>query len=207
MSELKELFDRHGCDKSSKHGYEEVYDQYFHPVRNAPLDILEIGVFKGASTKALHEYFPNATMHCVDIFKRTNPEDLDVLQEERVRWIKADSMSGCLPDRMWNSWGSGISFDFIIDDGAHYPKANLKTFRNCFPFLKKGGTYFIEDVWPLELMTPRELDNRWLKENSDRYGQLDNNAFVSEISKHNVSRHDLRGKRGIPDSYIIAVNH
>ena len=50
-------------------------------------------------------------------------------------------MDASLPNIIKNAWGKHIKFDFIIDDGAHYPEANRLTFENCYPFLKKNGTY------------------------------------------------------------------
>lgn len=206
MSELAKLFNRHACDKSQKHGYEEVYEPHFEPRRNDEINLLEIGTFKAASTKAFFDYFPNANIYTIDIFQRTKAEDLDILKEERVHWLKADTTNASLPKMIREEFGANLKFDFIIDDGAHWPMANLLTFRNCYPFLAEDGTYFIEDVWPLELMSFKELQNPWIVNRQDRYGQLDNNQLVEEINKHTVVRHDLRKKRGTPDSYIIAVS-
>ena len=38
------------------------------------------------------------------------------------------------------------NFDFIIDDGSHYPQHQIDTFLNGFSHLKSGGLYFIEDT-------------------------------------------------------------
>lgn len=206
MSELAKLFNRHDCDKSRKHGYEKVYEPHFEPRRNDEINLLEIGTFKAASTKAFHEYFPNANIYTIDIFQRTQPENLPILNEERVHWLKADTTIASLPQLMREEWGD-IEFDFIIDDGAHWPMANLLTFKNCFPFLNEDGTYFIEDVWPLELMSFEQLRHPWLLQKQERYSQLDNNQFVSEITKYETVRHDLRKKSGHADSYIIAVSN
>ncbi len=68
MSDLLKIFDKHETDKGSvKHFYNEVYEPHFETVRYRHINILEIGVFKGASTAALHEYFPNATIYGLDI--------------------------------------------------------------------------------------------------------------------------------------------
>jgi hypothetical protein len=206
MSDLKNLFNKYKCDKSEKHSYHVVYEPYFKPRRNDPINILEIGTFKGASTRALHEYFPNANIYTIDLFQRTKAEDLDILKEERVHWLKSDSMSAGLPMSMKDKWGD-VKFDFVIDDGGHWPMANLLTFRNCYPKMTEDGTYFIEDVWPMELMSFSELKHPWLVNDPERYSVLENNQFVSEINKHNtVKRYDNRKVTGCGDSYIIAVS-
>ena len=42
-------------------GYVELYESYFKPLREKKLNILEIGVFRGASIKVWSEYFINST--------------------------------------------------------------------------------------------------------------------------------------------------
>jgi predicted O-methyltransferase YrrM len=205
MSELAARFNKYKCDKSDKHQYETVYEPHFEPRRNDDINILEIGTYKGASTRALHDYFPKANIYTIDFFQRTNPEDLDILNEERVHWIKSDSTVVGLPLLIKEQWGD-VKFDFVIDDGGHWPMANLLTFKNIYPRLVEGGTYFIEDVWPLELMTFGELQHPWILRDKERYNMLDNNNFLAEINKHTVVRHDNRKKTRCADSYIIAVS-
>ena len=205
MPALKELFNKYQCDKSAKHGYHEVYEKLFGPKRNDPINFLEIGIFKGASTAALHEYFPNGTICGIDLFVREKENDLPILNEERVKYVKGDSMSYAITGLL--SSEIGIEYDYILDDGAHYPEANMLTFRHMSPLLKSGGLYIIEDVWPLEIMNKKELSHPWIKRFPDRYNALANEAFLNEMDKSGfaISRYDLRKKSGEPDSYIIVL--
>ena len=41
---------------------------------------------------------------------------------------------------------SGGDFDIIIDDGGHKNTQILKSFQALWPILKRGGSYFIEDL-------------------------------------------------------------
>jgi len=204
---LKPLFDKYKCDKSAKHTYHTVYDQLFAPLKDQPVKFLEIGVFHGASTAAFHEYFQNGTIYGLDIFVRTNPSDLAILSEDRVKWIKGDSMSPTVAAQI-HEWWDDVKFDIILDDGMHTPLANMLTFQNLLPFLKEGGMYIIEDVWPLELMTTTELQHPWLVKNKDRYGDLDNMKFLDALDRSGltIERFDLRGVSGEPDSYIIKLS-
>lgn len=90
----------------------------------------------------------------------------------------------------------------------HTPAANMKTLHACLPLLNDGGTYFIEDVWPLESMTTKQLAHPWLQRNAHAYNALDNEMFLKSLanSKKKITRHDLRDKTGQPDSYIIELS-
>jgi len=140
MPSLRRLFDRHGCDRGSRHGYEEVYEPLFEPFRLEPLRILEIGVFRGAGIWAWLDYFPNSHVRGVDTFQRVPPGRVEVLKHERVTYSVMDS-TNCNPL-------PGSYFDIIIDDGDHRAESQRKTYQNISPLLKPGGMYFIEDVWP-----------------------------------------------------------
>lgn len=203
MSDLKDLFKKHECDKSGKHSYHEVYEPRFEPSRNEEINILEVGTYRGASTRAFHEYFPNANIYTIDTFQRVSPRQVDILRKDRVTWMKADSMSDDLPEKIKSEWGD-VEFDFIIDDGAHWPKANHLTLKNLHQFLKDDGIYFIEDVWPLELMSEQELSFYWLRKKKDLYTKKDNDEFLKYLENFNVIRHDRR-KKNIRDSYIIEL--
>jgi ubiquinone/menaquinone biosynthesis C-methylase UbiE len=187
-----------------KHNYHEVYEAEFDTIRNEEINILEVGVFKGDSVRAWLEFFPNATIYGIDIFTRVKPEDIDVLQHERVKWLKGDSTNIAVRDQIKKAWPR-IRFDIIIDDGLHTPAANAKTLHNLFPLMKKNGRFYVEDVWPLDIMTTAEMQHHWVRSHPDRYNILEMNKFTAEISNKSTQRFDLRKSTGQPDSYIIRV--
>lgn len=201
---LEELFNKYGCDKANKHLYHTVYEKEFDQLRNEPINILEVGVFRGDSIRAWLDYFPNATIYGIDVFKRVVPGDIDVLQHERVKWLKADSTNIAVREQIKKQWPR-IRFDIIIDDGLHTPDANAKTLHNLFPLLKKNGKYYVEDVWPLDVMTMSEMEHWWIKKYPERYNILEMNKFTKEIEGKDVKRFDLRPFSNEPDSYIIRV--
>ncbi len=201
---LEELFNKAGSDKAEKHHYHTVYGPEFDALRNEPINILEVGVFKGDSIKAWLEFFPNATIYGIDIFQRVKPEEIEVLQHERVKYLKCDSTNIAVRDQIKKEWPR-IRFDIIIDDGLHTPDANAKTLHNLFPLLKKNGSFYVEDVWPLDIMTAKEMQHWWVQKYPERYNILAMNKFTKEIEGKDVKRFDLRAKSGQPDSYIIRV--
>ena len=201
---LKELFNKYGCDKSKKHHYDTVYQPEFEPLQNESINILEIGVFKGESASAWIDFFPNATVYGLDIFVRVSAEDIPILQHPRVKWLKGDSTHPSVSGAIQKAWPD-VQFDIIIDDGLHTPEANAQTFKNLFPFVKSTGSYYVEDVWPLDIASQKDLQHYWLQKSPDIYNMLKMNMFLNEIDDKQVERFDLRKLSGQGDSYIIKV--
>lgn len=209
MSDLLKLFDKYNTDKGTrKHFYNEVYEPHFEAVREEPINLLEVGCFKGESTAALYEYFPNANIYTIDIFVRAHPGDLPILNEERVHWLKADSMKKDIQEQIKKAWGD-IQFDFIIDDGAHWPEANRLTFKYLLPFLKDDGKYFVEDVWPFDIMDFNDMQHPWILKDPDKYNKAEYARYLAEIEKNMCSYflYDVRQKKNmwVPDSTIMMI--
>lgn len=201
---LKELFDKYGCDKARKHHYHLVYGAEFDAIREERLAILEVGVFKGESTQAWVDYFPNAIVYGLDVFTRVPMNQIPILNHPRVRSIRGSSIDITITEEIRKKW-PGVKFDIIIDDGLHTPRANADTFKHLFPLLKDTGAYYVEDVWPLDVMTLKEMQHPWIQKSPNRYNALEMEYFLSAIEKHKVTRFDNRKLSGEGDSYIIKV--
>ena len=148
---LDELFHYYGSDKANifiktqkkGHGFSEFYTKHLKYLRKEKINILEIGSFAGASAAAFSKYFPNSTIHCLDInisnfiysSKKINIYGLDIRNnKELINAIKEINLK-------YNC----VYFDVIIDDGSHYLSDILFTFKNLFKFVKNEGIYIIED--------------------------------------------------------------
>lgn len=206
MSELGDLFNKYGCDKTKKHMYDRIYGPALEKFKDQEINILEVGVFNGHSTEAFHEFLPKANLYGLDIFVRTKATDLPCYKKDRTDYIKGSSIEPSVKSQIIKKFGN-VKFDVIIDDGLHTPQANKMTFRYLSPFLKEDGVFFIEDVFPLEIMSLEDLKHPWLMRHPDRYNALDNNMFLAEIEKSGlkIKRHDNRKLTGEPDSYIIEL--
>lgn len=200
---LKEIFTKYSCDKD-KHHYYKVYENDFEARRKDPINILEVGIWKGTSHSSWVEYFPNAQIYGIDIFSRITPEEVPILKHDRVHWIKADSTLPEIQQTIKNEWGE-VGFDFIIDDGLHTPEANAKTFENLIYFLKDDGIFYVEDVWPLDIMTQKEWNHTWLKNRPERYSLELWNIFTKAIDGYKITNIDLRESSKMPDSYIVKI--
>lgn len=203
---LKELLNNSGSDKAKKHKYDEIYEPVLAPMKDEQINILEIGVDAGYSIEAWLEYLPNATIYTLDLFHRNDPASLPVLNHERVKWLKCDSTNPAVVTQIKKAWPR-IRFDIIIDDGMHTPEANRKTLDNLFPLLKVRGKYFIEDVWPLDIMTTNEWKHPWVLKYPERYNMMDQIRFNKSMEGKKRIDHDHRKQTGEGDSYIIELQH
>lgn len=202
MSDLKTLFDRYGCDKATKHKYHRIYEKYMEPRREDPINILEVGVFKGNSIEAWLDYFPNATIYGIDIFVRVQPEKIAALNHPRVKWARGDSTKSADTVGLWPD----VKFDFIIDDGLHTPMANKATFDNLVGKLAEGGQFFIEDVFPIDRMTPSEMMTPWVRNNPKDYNTAAFAEFMQSANKYKHERYDNRKLSMQPDSYMFVIH-
>lgn len=206
---LREIFDRNNCDKGTigrtAHHYYKVYDKEFESFREEPIHILEIGIWKGTSHQSWLEYFPNAQVYGIDTFDRVLPKDVPVLKDERMHWIKHNSTRSSVKTAIKREWGDDIAFDVIIDDGDHAPVSNAKTLGNIIEFLKPGGAYYIEDVYPLHIMSNEELFHPYLQRKKETYNMNNMNTLLKAIVPYNPEQFDLRKETDNPDSFIYKL--
>lgn len=210
---LKYWFDKHKCDKSHLHGYEEVYEPYIDSLFH-PCEVLEIGIYEGASARALLDCYSELKYYGVDIFERRNAIHIsDLMNNDRFHFLVADSTTTMTAPLIESHW-IDISFDMIIDDGSHLHDDITKTFLNTYKFLKKGCTYFIEDFYPnnnnnVDLKYERSVSQiNYFKGNTDKFNNDTYNRLlnaIDSVSPSKVTHHDLRGGKRNIDSYIIAI--
>lgn len=140
------------------HTYSTLYDQWFAPYRDRPVEVLEVGVaaFGGGCLLALAAYFPKGRVTGVDI--DLGPLVAEVRNHPRVHLIEADAY-----DPAWLNQLDRPAYDLVIDDASHEIADQVKLLRMLRPYLSRGGFYVVEDVvsehWLPHLRTlPDELD-------------------------------------------------
>ena len=136
---LDEIGLRHGTDKASKgHGYLAFYERVLGGLRDEPISLLEVGVYKGASIKMWADYFPNAKLYGADI-----KPDIEALSTDRYKIVRADQNNILHLTELGTSYGP---FDVVIDDGSHKWDHQMVTLRTMLPYVKKGGYFILEDL-------------------------------------------------------------
>lgn len=201
---LKELFKKHKCDKGSKHFYDIIYEKDFSIIKDKEINLLEVGVFRGESMSSWVDYFPKATIFGIDIFTRIQEKDINILNHPRTKYIKADSTDLNIKSVIRKAWPD-TTFDIIIDDGLHTPIANKKTFENLIEFLNTEGSFYIEDIWPLNEMTPKEMNHAWIKKHKNDYSKENMNQFLNSFKDYRVDKFDNRNLSKEPDSVIYRI--
>jgi len=120
------------------HGFTEIYEHIFHPLKNKSIKILEIGIGKGGSLALWQEYFPDANIYGIDINDRSH------LNSARIHTFVADQADRDQLKSFISKYGGG--FDIIIDDGGHKMEQQQISLGCLFTYVKQGGYYIIEDV-------------------------------------------------------------
>lgn len=146
---LTELGKRYNTDKTTYHNFTDFYDLYLDNKRESASNVLEVGVFNGASIFMWRDYFKHATIHAVDIYDKSHL----FIGMARVKFIISDQK---------NLRYSPHTFDVIIDDASHIMEDQQITFANLFMAVKNGGVYIIEDLHT-SVVDGKELDGSTIR--------------------------------------------
>ena len=115
-----------------------IYEPYFEPFQNRPINLLEIGIGNGGSLQIWERYFPKAKIYGVDIHankkkfatKRTQVLIGDQKDPKFIEQLKAQAPS----------------FDIIIEDGGHQKDEQIKSLQLLWGHVSPGGLYVAEDI-------------------------------------------------------------
>lgn len=185
---LEQLAVKHGSDKRGEiHDYARLYEQYFAPIKDNPITILEIGVFGGSSLKMWRDYFPNAKIVGIDI----NPDSVKYA-EERVSIEIGDQSDTLFLHSVVKKHGP---IDIVIDDGSHATWHHKESFNFLEHFVSRGGFYIIEDLhtcyWPAYSQGYNSIDSLLVpvihgvqQHGLNGYGNPEGPAAKADTSEH-----------------------
>jgi len=148
---LDELGIKHNTDKATitrnqdgserrAHNYLAFYEQFFAPLRDEKITLLELGVGpdwrSGASLYTFREYFPQAQIIGADI-----RQSAIAAQSERIRIEIGDLGEAAFLDRLRR-----IRPAILIDDASHFWHHQVQALCGLWSSVQKGGYYVVEDV-------------------------------------------------------------
>ncbi len=185
-------------------GYTRTYEKYMSSYRTLPVKLLEMGIcdkrFPFASQKMWLSYFQNVDLYGMDNFwgdyLDNKLADVELLTSLGSNFIYSDQGNFC----DWSELKTVIphDFDFIVEDGSHWPNHMIVSIWQCRDLLKSGGYYFMEDLQnPLTSRGKFRYDNALLTDeilmwqhtkklnsvflNPDQNNQLNENFELVEI--------------------------
>ncbi len=135
---LESLGVKFGTDKSSLlHGYLDFYEQFFLPWRREKICLMEFGISKGASLATWEAWFTRAEIIGVDIQQRFVSQKF-----RRAKTVRGDCSNRDFLRDITRKFQPTI----IIDDASHRWSHQVASFEACFPEMKAGGYFVVEDL-------------------------------------------------------------
>jgi cephalosporin hydroxylase len=139
VESLHEIGLRHGTDKATeRRNLLGVYDGFLAPLRDEPINLLEIGVLGGASIRTWRDYFRNGRIVGIDI----DPKAAEYA-EDGVSIHIGDQTDPKFLEMVADREGP---FDVVIDDGAHTATAQIGSLVALWPHVRSRGVYIVEDT-------------------------------------------------------------
>lgn len=135
-------------DKADIHSYLPIYEEILTPYREAAKNLLEIGIFKGASLLMWEQYF-SGNVYGIDCSEQPHGGMADLrplIAEGTHNIIIADATNALEVHKHLR----GVVFDVIIDDGSHDTNAQLISYEIFSKYLSDTGIYIIEDIQHLD---------------------------------------------------------
>ena len=138
----KKLLDAasYDTDKAEHSHYLRNYEEYFQPLLDQEVKLLELGIYKGGSLLLWRDFFTKGLIVGLDL------NSVDVPDESgRIRLYQGQQQDTGLLDRIAKE-NAPSGFDIIIDDCSHIGELTRISFWHLFDnHLKSGGIYVIED--------------------------------------------------------------
>lgn len=133
---LDHFAQQYDADKRvGRHGYTRFYERHLHHVKVR--NLLEIGIYKGASLRMWADYLPAALIHGIDL----SPPPSGI---ERIRTYRVDQGNRGALAAFASFHGP---WDVILDDGSHLTSHQIGSFEVLWPHLNPGGFYVVEDAF------------------------------------------------------------
>jgi hypothetical protein len=167
-------------DKATYHLFTVLYESFFQDLRDSDINLLEVGILYGSSTKMWEEYFTKAKIHAVDINDHKGMANdriqISVINQENENDLRS------LPK----------DYDIIIEDGGHTMLQQQTSLKVLFvENLKPGGTYVLEDLHTSEHYYWNGYAGSDNKNNTIRLLFDLKNGYISEGSNYFINQDEF----------------
>ena len=160
--QLEDVGKYYGTDKANKEhsfnniSYLDIFERYFHCMRDNEISLLEIGVRNAESLRTWKSYFKSGHIFGIDIDPGCKSFEEDRMKIGIGSQDDIEFLSKC--------FGEKQNFDIIIDDGSHVNSMIVDSFEYLFNNrLNPGGIYIIEDLMCSyeKLQTDQNVIEKW----------------------------------------------
>jgi hypothetical protein len=136
-------------DKNTVHKYLGVYENIMSSKKYSAKNVLEIGVYRGGSIQLWYNYFPNATIHGLDIWPADKYSKVNIFNNPRIKlYTPLNAYDENAFKR--NFLDKNIKFDVLVDDGPHFLET-MKTFVRMYSqIMADDGILIVEDLDHIE---------------------------------------------------------
>jgi len=136
------------------HVYSKIYERYFEKIRNANLNVLELGSFYGNAAGAFFYYFKNSSIYSGDICP-----DLFRYKSQRLKnfYINTSSEISIKKDLIDNQ----RIFNVIIEDASHTLKDQIISLFMLFKILSPKGIFICEELDFPETRKDMNINNEY----------------------------------------------
>lgn len=195
--------DEYDTDKKQLVHYLKNYDEFFEPLKDKQIKLLELGIYRGGSLLLWRDYFEKGTIVGLDL----NPAVVND-STGRIHTFQGRQEDTGILEQIANQIAPE-GFDIIIDDCSHIGEPTRTSFWYLFEnHLKSGGIYAIEDwgtcYWkdwvdghgyqPEPLPENRDGSSYQLKFPSHDYGMV---GVLKQLVDE-VGMGDITHARGVP---------
>ena len=120
--------------------YLKEYERLFDRLVDSPVNLLELGVYRGDSLIMWKKYFTNGNIIGLDLSTDSVPP-----LPGGIKIYQGDQKDAAILDKI-RAENAPAGFDIIIDDASHIGDLTRKSFWHLFDnHLKPGGIYCVED--------------------------------------------------------------
>ena len=141
---LDQLGIKYGTDKNSKHhNYLDIYESWIGKYRNENIVLVDaVGGYEfkdkgGESLRMWADFLPLSKIIGIDLYEK----EINVQKNVKLYKCSQDNEEGL--KNIFETEGLPTVF---IDDFSHINELTIKTFEICFPLVKHGGIYIVEDI-------------------------------------------------------------
>jgi hypothetical protein len=182
---LSALVDDTRTDKNTAHSYLDLYQELLSSRKNSAKSVLEVGIHRGGSIKLWYDFFPNATIHALDILHLNEIAD----DLKNINRIQLYTSTNAYDETFFKKTfiDKNLKFDFMLDDGPHTLETQKEFIRLYSQLMTDDGILIIEDVQSWDWMAILVKQ-------------------VPEILKPYIMIYDLRDKKKQYDDLVFVID-